>query len=405
MLKLALAIVLVSPLPSAQSLFVSGNGNGTDPILKAGLDGSNPVELVTGLDAPADIVVDALGGKLYWADNTRLQRSNLDGSDVEDVVTGISFARGIAVDSAAEHVYWTETASGQVRRADLDGTNLVVIASGLGAPIDVLVDPAVGRVFWNDPNNSLVQSSDLSGGDVQTLLSLNAQSIELDPAAQRLYYSSFGSIGVIDYAGGGQQTLLSGLGITTVGLTLDPGAGKLYWGDWLSDKVQRANLDGSDLEDLIVGPLVADVQDLALDLSVPPVASYCSTSPNSVGSGAPLSLAGSLSVSLNDCTLLVSGCPLNQFGIFYYGAGQTSAAFGDGLRCVGAGGGSLVRYPASSTGSSGTAARLVDFPNPPGAAAPIASGSTWNFQFWYRDPAAGGSGFNLSDALEITFCP
>ena len=35
----------------------------------------------------------------------------------------------------------------------------------------------------------------------------------------------------------------------------------------------------------------------------------------------------------------------------------------------------------------------------------IQAGATWNFQAWYRDPAGGPSGFNLSDGLGITFCP
>ena len=34
--------------------------------------------------------------------------------------------------------------------------------------------------------------------------------------------------------------------------------------------------------------------------------------------------------------------------------------------------------------------------------APIANGDVWNFQFWYRDTV--GSGSNLSDGLQITFC-
>ena len=37
-----------------------------------------------------------------------------------------------------------------------------------------------------------------------------------------------------------------------------------------------------------------------------------------------------------------------------------------------------------------------------GQAAPL---SRWYFQFWYRDPQAGGSFFNLSNGLEAVFCP
>jgi len=45
------------------------------------------------------------------------------------------------------------------------------------------------------------------------------------------------------------------------------------------------------------------------------------------------------------------------------------------------------------------------------SAAPVASGagaltvgSTWYFQYWYRDPAASGASFNLSDAASATIC-
>ena len=35
----------------------------------------------------------------------------------------------------------------------------------------------------------------------------------------------------------------------------------------------------------------------------------------------------------------------------------------------------------------------------------ILPGTRWNFQFWYRDPAAGGATFNLSNALTVPFTP
>jgi hypothetical protein len=35
----------------------------------------------------------------------------------------------------------------------------------------------------------------------------------------------------------------------------------------------------------------------------------------------------------------------------------------------------------------------------------IQPADTRYFQIWYRDPTGGSSGFNLSNGLEITFCP
>jgi len=138
------------------------------------------------------------------------------------------------------------------------------------------------------------------------------------------------------------------------------------------------------------------------------ISNYCTTSPNSVGAGATLSFTGSNSISANDLTLIATGAPANQFGLFYYGAGQTSAPFGEGIRCVSAGGAGTFRLnPATTVDFFGQLFRQVDFNAPPANGGPgaILSGSTWNFQLWYRDPAGGGSGFNLSDGITATFCP
>ena len=44
----------------------------------------------------------------------------------------------------------------------------------------------------------------------------------------------------------------------------------------------------------------------------------------------------------------------------------------------------------------------VDFLASPVSGA-FTPGSQWNFQAWFRDPAAGGSNFNLTNGLTITF--
>jgi hypothetical protein len=62
------------------------------------------------------------------------------------------------------------------------------------------------------------------------------------------------------------------------------------------------------------------------------------------------------------------------------------------------------RLHTLTTTPAGTATLPVDYNNLP-AGQPITSGSIENFQFWFRDPAAGGGFFNLTNGLNAVFCP
>ena len=131
---------------------------------------------------------------------------------------------------------------------------------------------------------------------------------------------------------------------------------------------------------------------------------YCTTSPNTAGSGATIGWTGTPNVSTNLFGLTASGVPANKPGLFFYGASQVSTPFGEGVRCVG---GSLQRLAVQNADASGNVLQLLDVNAPPANAGPgqISAGSTYNFQLWYRDPSGGANGFNLSDGLNVTFCP
>jgi len=134
-------------------------------------------------------------------------------------------------------------------------------------------------------------------------------------------------------------------------------------------------------------------------------ASYCVAAANSVGPGANLALSGSQSIAVNDFHLESSGGIPNGFGLFYYGPNQVQASFGDGFRCVG--GMTHRLFPLVQNDGSGLASRHVDFTvgNPSMGSGQILPNSTWNFQHWYRDAMGpGGTGFNVSDGLSVTFC-
>lgn len=142
---------------------------------------------------------------------------------------------------------------------------------------------------------------------------------------------------------------------------------------------------------------------------LPGALTYCTGAPNSAGPGSQSWFAGSLSVSANAFHLTTAGGIPNGVHMYYYGGTSTSVPFGDGMRCVAAGPGGLQRLgPPLVSSSTGTSTRQVDFLAAPASAGPgqITAGTTRYFQDWYRDIAGpGGTGFNLSNGLRVTFSP
>mgnify|MGYP001564575253 CR=1 FL=1 len=127
---------------------------------------------------------------------------------------------------------------------------------------------------------------------------------------------------------------------------------------------------------------------------------FCVGAPNSVGPGARLRFEGSANHSAADLVLAVDGGPPNQFGLFYFGPDPIQIPYGDGYRCAGGGFHRLGLRPFDATGSASLA---VDYSS--SKAALLQPGTTWSFQFLYRDPNGPlGSGFNGSDGLTLQFC-
>ena len=199
---------------------------------------------------------------------------------------------------------------------------------------------------------------------------------------------------------------------TPIATDLPPGSptvGAPHYYDWTvpntpSTQVRiRVRMDnsGSDYYDISNG-------NFTVQSTCPSPVNYCSTSPNSVGSGAVISWTGTPSLATDDFHLVATGCPANQFLVYYYGGGQVSNPFGNGWRCAGNGGVGLFRFQPFLTDSTGTAMMKINYTQPPagtgGGPGMWLPGDTWYCQGWYRDPAGGGAQFNLTDGLSVTVC-
>lgn len=132
------------------------------------------------------------------------------------------------------------------------------------------------------------------------------------------------------------------------------------------------------------------------------VSSYCSTTANSTGAAASIGSNNGCSVSENQLRLTAAPVP-NQTGLFFYGPAQASLPFGNGTRCIDSAGGIGLQRLKPTLASDNTLTKTVDLTDPPTSKGLVMAGSTWYFQAWFRDPAAGGANFNSSDGLEITF--
>ena len=193
--------------------------------------------------------------------------------------------------------------------------------------------------------------------------------------------------------------------------TIDLFCAETYWGMgalWYAGSCKMMDITGSAGRDMFMTWIIFGDPSLRLlgSAGCEPPANYCTTSPNSAGPGAVIGSTGTTSIAANDFNLTVTQAVPGMIGLFFYGGGQAALPFGNGTLCVSSGGkGTFRLLPAAVVAPGGSASHLVNYGAPPSAAGQITAGSTWYFQFWYRDPAGGGAGFNLSDGLQATFCP
>ncbi len=130
--------------------------------------------------------------------------------------------------------------------------------------------------------------------------------------------------------------------------------------------------------------------------------SECSATPNSSGAPASISITGSLRIGEGDAALAVSGLPFPTRGQFLMGRTESFIPFGNGHLCIDMFAG-IHRVPGlASSNAAGNATLPIPFTQL-ATSYGFQAGTTWRFQFWFRDQV--GAGFNLSNAAAATFCP
>jgi len=120
-------------------------------------------------DTPREIDLDMAAQKMYWSNfgAGKIQRADMSaGAIPEDVITGLNGPTGLAVDADSGKIFWTETNGHQIKSANLDGSNIQMLVDGLSSPNYISVDRYQNRMAWTELGSGKIKSADLDGSNI-----------------------------------------------------------------------------------------------------------------------------------------------------------------------------------------------------------------------------------------------
>ena len=201
---------------STQKMYVFGhNGSGQGIVWRSNLDGSNYEPVISsGLTLPASFALNPTEGKMYLGRHIGMSRANMDGSGLQAMPQSPFYPHDMQVDPVNQEIYYSDAVSyNGIRKSNLDGSNVQNVVN-------------------------------YGGGDIQSI------GLALDLTNSQIFFSRYNTdeLRRVNLDGTNEQVLISGL-LNPQDVELDLNAGKIYWTS--ENYLQRANLDGSGLENLV----------------------------------------------------------------------------------------------------------------------------------------------------------
>ena len=152
---------------------------------------------------------------------------------------------------APEYLYFAELHLNAIYRSDLSTGATKVVVGGLGDPVGVAVDRKNGWVYWAD--GSAISRATLEGGATETVATDlgTAREVAVDATLERVCWTTTTSVQCKNFEGESVMDHTS-VGLP-VGIALDPVNRHVWWSEYTSGKIVRANLDGTGVTDVYTG--------------------------------------------------------------------------------------------------------------------------------------------------------
>ena len=103
----------------------------------------------------------------YERSTSTIWRAGMDGSDPVAIVTGLSQCRDVQIDFDTSRLFWSLGNEGRIESSNLEGRDRRRIFQDLGGyPFGLA--PARNQIFWGEFHSKKLRSSRMKGDDILT---------------------------------------------------------------------------------------------------------------------------------------------------------------------------------------------------------------------------------------------
>ncbi|KAK7073342.1 Low-density lipoprotein receptor-related protein 6 [Halocaridina rubra] len=216
---------------------------------------------VTGIQEAMSIDFDSIENRLYWTDISvkSISRAFMNGSQLEPVIEfGLEYPEGMAVDWLARNIYWTDMGNNRIEVARLDGTSRrVLLWENVASPRSLALDPGQGFMYWSEwSDKPIISRAHLDASEPIAVVSKmgRANGLTIDFKDSRLFWTDIDNMRIesSDLDGHSRKVIVGNLP-QPYGLTLYEDF--VYWADWETGTIERANKTNGENKTRIQGQL------------------------------------------------------------------------------------------------------------------------------------------------------
>jgi low density lipoprotein receptor-related protein 5/6 len=264
-------LILTVPCP-AKTIYVDAGAVGANNGL-SWADAYNDLEDAVVAGVTGDEILVAEGGNKP-AQVVRVTADDSNSSDDVNFANDVENSEHVAAESgtgaATEMIYWTTVFGTSIKRSSLESPQIELVLSELNVNLGIALDMIDGKVYWTGVQPEGIYRANLNGTNIERIIGGCGQSglcshhnIALDLVAGKMYwtesglYSRFYKLRRANLDGSDVEDVIPTEALRRPkGIALDLAAGKIYWGGGTvsqedKGRIRRANLDGSAIEDVI----------------------------------------------------------------------------------------------------------------------------------------------------------